>query len=172
MDILLALGLLAARLIVGLGIAAHGAQKLFGWFGGYGPKGTGQFFEGLGFRPGAAFAVAAGLGELTGGLLTVLGFLGAIGPAIMIVVMLVAILTVHISKGFFMTNGGWELNAMYIGGALAFAFGGFGALSIDRAIGLTALNGGRVSWLLVVIAVVLALINLAARRPAQQAAQP
>jgi putative oxidoreductase len=171
MDTLLALGLLVPRLIIGLGIAAHGSQKVFGWFGGYGPKGTGQFFESLGFRPGVAFAVVAGLGELSGGLLTVLGFLGAIGPAIMMTVMLVAILTVHIKNGFFVTKNGWELPGAYIGAALAFAFGGFGALSIDHAIGLTALNGGRVSWLLVLIAVVVALLNLAARRPAPQAAQ-
>ncbi|HEY8370791.1 MAG TPA: DoxX family membrane protein, partial [Thermodesulfobacteriota bacterium] len=59
--------LLIARLILGLGLAAHGAQKLFGWFGGYGIKGTGGFMETLGFRPGALFAVAAGLGEVGGG---------------------------------------------------------------------------------------------------------
>jgi len=61
------IALLIARLILGLGLAAHGAQKIFGWFGGYGPKGTGDFFEGIGWRPGVLFAVAAGLGELTGG---------------------------------------------------------------------------------------------------------
>ena len=63
-------GLLIARLIVGLGLAAHGTQKLFGWFGGHGLTGTGGFFESLGFRPGVLFALAAGLGELGGGLLT------------------------------------------------------------------------------------------------------
>src|ERR1700730_4389884 len=62
-------GLLLARLIVGFGLSAHGAQKLFGWFGGHGLKGTGGFFESVGFRPGVLFALAAGLGELGGGLL-------------------------------------------------------------------------------------------------------
>ena len=63
-------GLLISRLVLGLALGAHGAQKLFGWFGGYGPKGTGGFFENLGFRPGAFFAVIAGVGEITGGMLT------------------------------------------------------------------------------------------------------
>jgi putative oxidoreductase len=71
-------GILIARLIVGLAIAAHGAQKLFGWFGGHGLKGTAGFFESLGFRPGIFFALAAGLGELGGGLLTAAGFLGPV----------------------------------------------------------------------------------------------
>src|SRR5690242_16864534 len=73
-------GLLIARLIVGFGLSAHGAQKLFGWFGGHGLKGTGGFFESLGFRPGVLFALAAGLGELGGGLFTAAGFLGPLGP--------------------------------------------------------------------------------------------
>jgi uncharacterized membrane protein YphA (DoxX/SURF4 family) len=83
-------GLLIARLVLGLAICAHRAQKLFGWFGGYGPKGTGGFFESLGFRPGVFFAVAAG--ELVGGLLAALGFLGSISPALIILVMLVAVI--------------------------------------------------------------------------------
>lgn len=58
-------GLLTARLILGLALSAHGVQKLFGWFGGYGFRGTGGFLDSLGFRPGALFALAAGLGELT-----------------------------------------------------------------------------------------------------------
>jgi putative oxidoreductase len=167
----IAVGLLIARLIVGLGFASHGAQKIFGWFGGYGIKGTGQFFEGLGFRPGALFALGAGLGELGGGLLTALGFLGAVGPALMIMVMLVAIFTVHVKNGFAVAKNGWEFPAIYGSAALAFAFGGFGAYSIDHAIGLTVLNGAISAWALMAAAVVLALLNLAARRPAQQPAQ-
>src|SRR2546428_533738 len=82
-------------------LAAHGAQKLFGWFGGYGLAGTGGFFAGLGFRPGVLFALAAGLGELGGGLLTAAGLFGPVGPALIILVMLVAILAVHWPHGFF-----------------------------------------------------------------------
>ena len=96
--------LLFVRLVVGLSLAAHGAQK-FGLFGGYGLAATGGFFENLGFRPGRIFALFAGLGEVGGGLLTALGLFGALGPATIVMVMLVAIFSVHISKGFFVTNG-------------------------------------------------------------------
>ena len=95
------IALLVVRAILGLGIAAHGAQKLFGWFGGYGLAGTGGFFEGIGFRPGRAFALLAGLGEFGGGLLTLLGLGGALGPALIVLVMLTAIFTVHVKNGFF-----------------------------------------------------------------------
>jgi hypothetical protein len=78
--------LFIARLILGLGLAAHGAQKLFGWLGGYGIKGTGGFFESLGFFPGPLFALAAGLGELGSGLLTAVGLLSPVGPGLIIVV--------------------------------------------------------------------------------------
>jgi len=72
--------LLIARLIIGLGLAAHGMQKLLGWFSGYGLKGTAGFFESIGFRPGVLFVLAAGLGEVAGGLLTAAGLFGPIGP--------------------------------------------------------------------------------------------
>ena len=83
-------GLLVARLVLGLLMTAHGAQKLFGWFGGYGLTGTAGFFEQIGFRPGRLFATAAALGEVVSGLLVTLGFLGPVGPALMISVMIVA----------------------------------------------------------------------------------
>ena len=102
----LSTGLLVARLVLGLLLAAHGSQKLFGWFGGHGLAGTGGFLESLGFHPGRTFALAAGLAEVGGGLLLALGFLGPIGPALVVSVMLVAALTVHRSGGLFaMTNG-------------------------------------------------------------------
>src|ERR687883_1107954 len=94
-------GLLVLRLMLGLAMAAHGAQKLFGWFGGYGLDGTGGFFEQLGFHPGRLFALAAGLGEFGGGVLVALGLLGPVGPGMIIAVMLVAILVVHAEHGFF-----------------------------------------------------------------------
>src|ERR1041384_2571298 len=81
-------GLLVARLALGLTLAAHGAQKLFGWFGGYGIAGTGGFFEQIGFRPGRLFAATAGLTELAGGLLVALGLLGPVGPALIVSVMI------------------------------------------------------------------------------------
>src|SRR5713226_8393528 len=99
MDI--ALPLLIVRLVVGLGFAAHGAQKLFGWLGGYGLAGTGGFFESLGFRPGKMFAAAAALSEFVGGWLFTLGFLGPVGPALILAVMLVASISVHLRNGLF-----------------------------------------------------------------------
>jgi putative oxidoreductase len=151
--------LLIARLILGLGLAAHGAQKLFGWFGGPGPKGMAGFAESLNLRPPMLFGLAAGLGEFGGGLLVAAGFLGGLGPGLMIVVMLTAILTVHIGNGFFTSNNGWELPGMYIAGALAVDFAGFGAYSIDKAFGLTILSSVPERWIVVAIAVVLALLN-------------
>lgn len=163
----MAAALLLARLVIGLGMAAHGSQKLFGWFGGGGLAGTGGFLESLGFRPGRTFALAAGLGELTGGLLLALGWLGALGPALIVVVMLTAVLSVHISKGFWQADGGWELNAMYVAGSLPFAFVGFGPYALDAVAPcpwLLSIN----PWWLVLVAVVLAFLNVAARRrPAQ-----
>src|SRR5687768_2697139 len=88
------IGLLALRVVVGLSMAAHGSQKLFGWFGGHGLAGTGGFFEMLGFKPGRTFAFMAGATEILSGLLIATGFLGPIGPALMLSVMIVAALTV------------------------------------------------------------------------------
>ncbi|HXW76756.1 MAG TPA: DoxX family protein, partial [Candidatus Eremiobacteraceae bacterium] len=149
------IALLIARLLVGLGLAAHGAQKLFGWFGGYGLKGTGGFFESLGFRPGPLFAAAAGLGEFGGGLLTALGLGGPIGPALIVMVMLVAIFTVHITKGFFVTNGGYELNLTIIAAALLIAFAGPGAWSFDTMLNIGAVWTDSLRWIAMGVAVVL-----------------
>jgi putative oxidoreductase len=166
----MAAGLLIARLIVGIAMAGHGSQKLFGWFGGHGPAGTGGFFEQLGWRPGAFFAVAAGLAELGGGLLTALGLLNPIGPALVVMVMIVASLAVHRTNGFWATNGGWELNGAYVAAALALAFAGPGAYSLDALIGFDALGAPVRVWIVLAIAVVLALGNVAVRRPAPAAA--
>jgi len=161
---------LLVRLVIGLAIAAHGSQKLFGWFGGYGLAGTGGFFEQLGFRPGRTFALLAGLGETGGGLLTALGLGGALGPALIVLVMVVAIFSVHVPKGFWQTNGGYELNLAYIASAVAIAFAGNGAFSIDRMLGLTIFSTPQWAALLLAAAVVLALLNLLLRRPAPQQA--
>jgi putative oxidoreductase len=160
---------LIARIIVGLGIASHGSQKLFGWFEGHGPAGTGSYFEGLGFRPGVAFAVLAGLGEFVGGLLTFLGLGGALGPVIVILVMLVAIFSVHITKGFFSASGGFELPLLYIAGALAIAFGGNGLFSLDRAFGLAFLTDPNRIWYAIAAAVIVAILSLVARRSVKTA---
>jgi putative oxidoreductase len=159
-------GLLIARLILGLAISAHGAQKLFGWFGGHGLNGTGGFFESIGFRPGRLFALAAGLAEFGGGALTALGLLGPVGPALVILVMMVALLTVHVPHGFFAQSNGIELPVTYITGALAVASGGPGVYSLDHFFGLGARPNPVVMWSAVIIAVALALLCVVVRRHA------
>lgn len=154
---------LIVRIIVGLGLAAHGAQKLFGWFGGHGPAGTGQYFEGMGYRPGQPFAVAAGLAELGGGILTFFGLGGALGPALIVMVMLTAILSAHLGKPYFASEGGPELALLYVGAALAIGFAGAGKYSVDRAFDLTFLTVTAQIWYAMGAAVLVALLNAAFR---------
>ncbi|MGH7561377.1 MAG: DoxX family protein [Gemmatimonadales bacterium] len=133
---MLGTGLLLARLVLGLLMAAHGTQKLFGWLGGYGLNGTAGFFEQIGFRPGRLFAAAAATGEVVGGLLVALGFLGPVGPALMISVMLVAAVSVHLGNGLFATTNGVEVPLLYATGALGLALVGPGPYSLDVLLGI------------------------------------
>ncbi len=158
-------GLLISRLVLGLAMSAHGAQKLLGWFGGYGPKGTGGFFESLGFRPGVFFAVVAGVGEVVGGLLTAVGLFGPTGPALIILVMLVAVITVHWQLGFFADSKGIELPLLHMTAALALGVAGPGEYSLDGLFGLSTQPRPVVAWTVIAIAVVIAFANVAARRP-------
>jgi len=159
----ISLGLLIGRLVVGLLIAAHGSQKLFGWFGGHGLEGTGKFFGSLGFLPGRTFATLAGLGELASGLLIALGLLGAIGPAIMLSVMIVAGLSVHWQHGLFATNNGIELPLLYATGAIALAFTGYGRYSLDAMLGLTGFSALKVTLIALGVGIIGGVANLAAR---------
>src|SRR5205823_7286177 len=116
-----------------LTLAAHGAQKLFGAFGGHGLAATGGFFENvLGFRPGKIHAALAGLGELGGGLLLALGLLTPLGGAATVGVMTVAALAVHRQNGYFITEGGYEYTVILATAALALAFTGAGSISLDH----------------------------------------
>jgi putative oxidoreductase len=160
----MALGLLIARLVLGLAMAAHGTQKLFGWFGGYGPQGTGGYLESQGYRPGVLFAWALGLGEVGSGLLTALGLLGPVGPALLISIMVVAAVVGHAGKGFFATGGGNEVPVIYSAGALALAFAGPGPLSLDALLGLERLWTPSAAWIAIAAGIVLAIVNLAVRR--------
>lgn len=161
-------GLLIARLVFGLLVVGHGTQKLFGWFGGYGLAGTGGFFEGLGFRPGRAFAAAASLTEIAGGLLLALGFLGPVGPALIISVMLVAAISVHWQNGLFAASNGIELPLLYAAGAISLALTGPGLFSLDAALGLTSLWTPGIAWAAIAIGVVGGLVNLGLRRTGTQ----
>src|SRR5438876_621552 len=106
-------GLVILRLVVGLLMAAHGTQKLFGWFGGYGLAAVSGMFDSLGFRPGRFFAAAASLAEVGGGLLMALGLFGPVGPALMLAVMIVAAISVHWQNGVFATSNGIEVPLLY-----------------------------------------------------------
>ena len=133
----MSVGLLIVRLAVGLTLAAHGAQKLFGWFGGYGIAGTGQFLEQLGFRPGRLHATQAGIVEVVGGLFLAVGLLTPAAAAAVVAVMLVAAVSVHVKGGFFLQGGGYEYTLVLGAAALALAFTGPGAISLDQALGIT-----------------------------------
>jgi putative oxidoreductase len=130
------LGLLAARLAIGLGMASHGAQKAFGWYEGPGLEGAAGLMESLGFKPGKFYAEAASYNEIASGLAIALGLGGPLGPAALISNMLVAQLTVHVKNGFFAQKGGIELGVVYSAGALALVSAGYGNLSLDRILGL------------------------------------
>ena len=162
-------GLLVARSVFGIAMSAHGAQKLFGWFGGYGISGTGQFFESIGFRPGRVLAVAAGLGEVAGGLLVALGLLGPVGPALMLSVMIVAS-SLHWKNGLFATANGIELPLLYSAAAIALAFTGYGTYSLDALFGLARVWTPDLIWTAVALGVLGGVGNLVVRNASTQAA--
>ncbi len=130
------LGLTLLRTVLGLLFVGHGTQKLFGWFGGHGPEGTGQFFESLGLRPGRRHAMAAGAAEAGGGALIALGFLTPLGAAAIIGTMATAIRTVHFKNGPWVTNGGYEYNLTLMAAMVALADLGPGDVSLDSAFGI------------------------------------
>jgi putative oxidoreductase len=128
------LGILIIRLVVGLTFMGHGAQKLFGWFGGHGLKGTGGFFESIGIKPGYQMALLAGLAEFIGGALFALGLLTPLAGALIAGTMLVAIIKVHASNGFWASQNGYEFNLVLLAVAIGVALIGAGSYSIDAII--------------------------------------
>ncbi|HWC73846.1 MAG TPA: DoxX family protein [Gemmatimonadales bacterium] len=130
------LGLLILRLVVGLTMAAHGSQKLFGWFGGYGLQGTGGFLEQLGFIPGRRNALFAGSAEFAGGLLLALGLATPLAATLIISVMFVAIATVHVKHGYFNQNQGYEYPLLLGVVALTITIIGAGPISLDAALNI------------------------------------
>ena len=161
---MLDLGLLIARLVIGLLIVAHGAQKLFGWFGGHGLRATGDFFGKLGFQPGRLFATTAALGEVVSGLLIALGFLGPVGPAILLAVMVVAAISVHWQNGLFATSNGIELPLLYSTAAVRFALAGPGRYSLDTLFGFRLSWTPAAIWGALAVGLVGGIANLALRR--------
>jgi putative oxidoreductase len=157
-------GLLFGRLILGALMVGHGAQKLFGWFGGYGIAGTAGFFEQLGFRPGRLFVITASLSEVVSGILVALGLFGPVGPALLLSVMIVAAISVHWKNGLFATANGIEVPLLYATAAVALAFTGPGPFSLDSALGIDHAWTPALKAVALALGVVGGAVNLLARR--------
>lgn len=158
------LAMLVLRVVLGLTVAAHGVQKLFGWFNGPGMAGTVGMVRAMGLRRPEVHARLLVLAELGGGLLLAFGFLTPLGAAGVIGSMVGAMATVHWSNGFFAGNGGYEFNLLIAASALAIAIAGPGRVSGDAALGLS-LSGARWGLASIAIAVGTAVAVLAQRRP-------
>ncbi len=161
------IGLLILRLVVGLLLAGHGAQKLFGMFGGPGLKGTSGWLGSMGLRPAGIWAILAGLSEFGGGVLLALGLLTPFGAVGVVAAMLMAVLLAH-RQALWVTDGGMEYNLVLIATAVALAFTGPGQFSLDAALGLSvplSLTAGLA--LLALLTVVTALGTRKAPAPAQ-----
>ncbi len=125
---------LILRVPIGTILAAHGAQKLFGWFGGYGLEGTGQWLVSVGLEPGYLMALLAGSAEFFGGIGLILGFLTRPAAIVSAFTMLVAIVVVHLGNGLFLSGNGFEYALALLAAAVALAIQGGGAISMDRVI--------------------------------------
>jgi putative oxidoreductase len=166
---LLSLGLLVLRLVVGLTLAGHGAQKLFGWWGGPGMAGWTQAVTRLRIRPPVPFAWLAALAELGGGLLLALGLLSPLGSLAIVGTMLVAIATVHWPNGFWTSKRGYEYNLTVIASAIALGLAGPGTYSLDQAFGIHLPE--PLTLLVGLVAVVLGVAAMLAFRSPSNAAQ-
>jgi len=134
---------LALRIPAGIIFVAHGAQKLFGAFGGYGLEGTGQWMASIGLEPGYLMALAAGSAEFFGGLALLMGLLARPAALVLAVTMIVAILSVHIGNGLFMSNNGYEFGLALLAISVALAIQGAGAVSVDRLLAARLNAGAR-----------------------------
>jgi len=132
----LALGLLILRLVIGLTLAAHGAQKLFGWFGGPGMTGWTGAMNRMRIRPATPWAWMSALAEFLGGIGLAVGLLFPLPSAAIAGSMLVAMIIVHLPKGFFVSKGGYEFNLGILGTVATLALTGPGAYSLDAALGI------------------------------------
>ncbi|ASP48630.1 DoxX family protein [Cognaticolwellia beringensis] len=125
---------LALRLPIGIIFMAHGAQKLFGWFGGYGLEGTGGWMESIGLAPGFIMALLAGSAEFFGGLFILLGLLTRPAAIALSLTMVVAIFSVHFANGLFMSNNGYEFGLALLAASVSLAFSGSGKLALDNVL--------------------------------------
>ncbi|WP_440905677.1 DoxX family protein [Catenovulum sp. SX2] len=125
---------LALRVPVGIIFMAHGAQKLFGWFGGYGLEGTGGWMESIGLAPGFLMALLAGSAEFFGGLFILLGLLTRPAAIALAFTMLVAIFSVHFANGLFMSNNGYEFGLALLAASVSLALSGSGKAAVDQVL--------------------------------------
>lgn len=125
---------LAIRVPLGIIFAAHGAQKLFGWFGGYGLNGTAQWMDSIGLQPGLLLALLAGGAEFFGGLALLVGLLVRPASAALAVTMLVAIFSVHFANGLFMANNGFEYALAMLAATVSLTLSGAGRWSVDAVL--------------------------------------
>jgi len=128
---MISIGLLIIRLVIGVLFIGHGAQKLFGWFGGYGLKGTGGWFESIGMKPGVTMALFAGLSELVGGILFALGLLTPLAAILIAGTMVMAIIKVHAANGLWATSNGYEYNLTLLAVSIGIALIGPGQYALD-----------------------------------------
>lgn len=157
------IALVLLRVFLGLSLAAHGAQKLLGWFGGAGLKGTAGYFAKLGYRPAHLFAWAAALGEVGGGLLTATGLLGASGPAIMVGVMIVAT-AASLPNGYFAMTRGVELPLLYLVGGVFLSLTGPSRYSLDSLLGIQGISSPTLSGGILGLGVLAGILNLVLRK--------
>ncbi|MBW7476898.1 DoxX family protein [Paenibacillus oenotherae] len=125
------IGLLIVRLVIGLLFVGHGAQKMFGWFGGYGLKGTGGWLESIGVKPGVLMAFMVALFEIAGGLSFALGLWLPVGAALIVITMIGGIVTVHGKNGLWATSNGYEYNLVLIAVAVGIALVGAGDYAVS-----------------------------------------
>lgn len=127
-------GALVLRIPVGIIFMAYGTQKLFGWFGGYGLEGTGQWMASIGLGPGLLMALLAGSTEFFGGLFIILGLLIRPTALLLAFTMVVAIFTVHFENGLFMANNGYAFGLSLLAASLSLALSGAGKAALDQII--------------------------------------
>jgi putative oxidoreductase len=162
-----------ARVTIGLLFMGHGTQKLFGWFGGGGPEGTGQFFEQVNLRPGKRYALAAGVAEAGGGLLFASGAATPLAAAALSGSMITAIKTVHWEKGVWSSDGGYEYNLVLLLAVLGLTEDGPGDWSVDGVLGKSRWGTG---WAFAALATgaagSAAALASAKRQPGREAERP
>jgi len=163
----MSLGLFIARVIIGLLLVGHGSQKLFGWFGGHGFKGTVGFIQSKGFKPAWFWTLLGGVGEFGGGILLALGFLNPLGAIAIFASMLMAVLKFHWAQGLWSMQGGYEYPLVLMALGLALGLTGPGSLSLDALLGIAL--PAWLFWVGALVAIIVDVVGIVTSR--QQAVQ-